>query len=111
MSIEARVHAEIVYHDKGTATFTVGAVTDHVYGTPTRAGILTAVATTVAASIPVPGGVATIGVKNTGSKPILINDAVAVSPTRLAILPVTATVSISTSSGASSYTAVWIGDL
>jgi hypothetical protein len=111
MSIEARVHAEVVYHDKGTATFTVGAVTDHIYGTPIYSGILTAVATTAISTIPVVGNVTTIGLKNTGSTPILVNRAISVLPSRLAVLPVTATISVSTASGASSYTAVWIGDI
>lgn len=111
MSIEARVHAEVVYHDKGTATFTVGSVTDHVYGTPVFSGVLTAVATTAVVTIPVTGNVTTIGLKNTGSTPILVNRAVVVTPSRMAILPVTATVSVSTASGASSYTAVWIGEI
>lgn len=109
MSIEARVHAEIVYHDKGTATFTVGSVTDHAYATPLSAGVLTAVATTAATPVPVTGMVTTIGIKNTGSTPILIGGAIPISPGRLAILPVTATLTVSTATSASSYTAVWLG--
>lgn len=109
MSIEARVHAEIVYHDKGTATFTIGSVTDHIYATPTVAGVLTATATTVAANVPITGTVTTLGIKNTGSTPIRIGGVIPVSAGRLAILPVTATVSVGTTAGASSYTAVWLG--
>jgi hypothetical protein len=41
----------------------------------------------------------------------LVNRAISVLPSRLAVLPVTATISVSTASGASSYTAVWIGDI
>jgi hypothetical protein len=111
MSIEARVHAEIVYHDKGTATFTIGSVTDHIYATPLKAGILTAVATTVVTAVPITGSVTTLGIKNTGSTPILIGGSLAIASGRLAILPVTATVTVSvgTTSAISSYTAVWLG--
>jgi hypothetical protein len=109
MSIEARVHAEIVYHDKGTATFTVGAVTDHAYATPLSAGVLTAVATTAATAVPVTGSVTTLGIKNTGNTPIRLGGVIPISPGRLAILPVTATLTVSTTASVSSYTAVWLG--
>lgn len=109
MSIEARVHAEIVYHDKGTATFSIGAVTDHQYLQPTSANIVTAVATTVTTSISGSGPLSTLGVKNTGSTPIQIAGAIPLMPGRLAILPVTATVTVATTAGVSSYTAVWVG--
>lgn len=109
MSIEARVHAEIVYHDKGTATFTIGSVTDHQYLQPTSASIVTAVATTTAVNITGSGSLSTLGVKNTGTVPIRLGGAIPVAPGRLAILPVTATISVSTTAGSSSYTAVWVG--
>lgn len=109
MSIEARVHAEIVYHDKGTSTFSVGAVTDHQYLQPTSASIVTAVATTTAANIVGSGSLSTLGVKNTGTVPIRLGGVIPVAPGRLAILPVTATITVSTTAGASSYTAVWVG--
>lgn len=109
MTIEARVHAEIVYHDKATATFTIGSVTDHQYLQPTVASIVTAVATTATASISGSGALSTLGVKNTGTVPIRLADAITLSPGRLAILPVTATITVSTTAGVSSYTAVWVG--
>jgi hypothetical protein len=109
MSIEARVHSEIVYHDKGTATFSIGSVTDHQYLQPTSASVTTAVATTAAVNIAGSGSLTTLGVKNTGSNPIRIGGVLPITPGRLAILPVTATVTVQTTAGVSSYTAVWIG--
>ena len=37
MSIEARVHSDVVFHNKSGSSFTLGSLSDHVYSTPTQA--------------------------------------------------------------------------
>lgn len=109
MSIQARVHSDIVFHDKGASAFTVGSLSDHVFSTPSTASIFTAVATTQSASIAGSGSLTTLAVKNTGTEPIRLAGAITVPAGRMAVLPVTATVSVQTTAGESAYTAIRIG--
>lgn len=109
MSIQARVHADVVFHDKSASTFTVGSLSDHVFSTPSTASIITAVATTQSANISGFGTLTTLAIKNTGTEPIRVAGAIVVPAGRMAVLPVTATVSVQTTAGESAYTAIRIG--
>ena len=109
MSIEARVHADVVFHDKGASSFTLGTLSDHVFSTPANATILTGTATTQSASIAGSGPLTTLAVKNTGTEPIRLAGAITIRAGRMAILPVTATVTVATTASSSSYSAIWVG--
>lgn len=109
MSIEARVHSDVVFHNKSGATFTVGSLSDHVFSTPSQAAIVSGTATTTVVSIVGSGPLATLAVKNTGTEPIRLAGAINVPPGRMAVLPVTATVTVQTTASVSAYSAVWIG--
>jgi len=109
MSIKARVHSDVVFHDNSGSTFTVGALSDHVFSTPSVASIITAVATTQVANISGSGSLTTLAIKNTGTQPIRVAGAISVPAGRMAVLPVTATVSVQTTASESAYTAIRIG--
>lgn len=109
MSFEARVHADVVFHERSSATFTVGAISDHIFSTPSHAAILSGVAETTAADIPGSGPLTTLAVKNTGTEPIRVAGAFDVEPGRMAVLPTSQTVTVETTTGTSTYTAIWIG--
>lgn len=109
MSIQARVHSDVVFHDKDATSFTLGALSDHVFSSPSVATIQTATATTQASSIVGSGSLTTLAVKNTGTEPIVLADALSIQPGRMAVLPVTATISVQTTSSSSTYSAIWIG--
>lgn len=109
MSIEARVHSDVVFHNKSGSSFTLGSLSDHVYSTPTQATIVTGTATTSAVSIAGSGPLTTLAVKNNGPETIRLAGAINVPSGRMAVLPVTATVTVQTTVSASTYTAIWIG--
>lgn len=109
MSIEARVHSDVVFHNRSGATFTVGSLSDHVFSTPSQATIVNGTATTAAASIVGSGSLTTLAVKNNGPETIRLAGAINVPAGRMAILPVTATVTVQTTVSSSTYSAIWIG--
>lgn len=109
MSFEARVHADVVFHERSSATFTVGAISDHIFSTPANATILFGVADTTPASIPGDGPLTTMAIKNTGAESIRVAGAFDVAPGRMAVLPTSETVIVETLTGTSTYTAIWIG--
>jgi hypothetical protein len=109
MTINAAIDVDIVYHDASGQTFTVGAVTDHLRGTTGTAYTLTGTAGTSATTLTAAGSLSTLAIKNTGTNVLRVAGAIDVSAGRLAVLPVTATVSVSAPSGSTQYTAVWLG--
>lgn len=109
MSFEARVHADIIFHERDETTFSVGSLADHIFTEPDDATISTGTATATPFNLTVPPTVSTIAVKNTGETTLTLAGVVDVSPGRLAIIPTTATFSISAASGNGTYTAICIG--
>lgn len=109
MTISATIDIDVIYHGANGQTFTVGAVTDHLRGTPTAAYTLTGTAGTSATTLTASGSLSTLAIKNTGTNVLRVAGAIDVSAGRLAVLPVTATVSVSAPSGSTQYTAVWLG--
>lgn len=109
MSIKARVDVSVVYHDNGGATFTVGSLTDSRMTEPTVASSVSGTVGTSAVSISGSGSLSTLAIKNTGSGVLRVAGGVDVSAGRVAVLPVTATVTVVAPGGTGAYSAVWIG--
>ncbi len=109
MSIQARIHSDVVFHNRTDSAFTVGALSDHVFSSPSTAQLISGNATTQSSSIVGSGPLTTLAVKNTGTEPIVLAGAMAIQPGRMAVLPVTATITVRTTASSSAYSAIWIG--
>lgn len=109
MSYEARIHSDVVFHERDGAAFTVGSLSDHRFSAPNNAMIISGVAGTSAADISGSGDLSTLAIKNTGLGTIRIADAFDVTSGRMAVLPTTATVSIQAVGQTCAYTAIWVG--
>ena len=110
MTLRSKLDVDLVCHDAGTATFVVNSLSDHFliepnviqYTGPATVG-------TSAVSITGPTILSTLVVKNEGAQPLRIAGAINISAGRVAVLPVTATVTVASVSGQGSYTALWVG--
>lgn len=109
MSIKARVDVSVVYHDNDGSTFTVGSLNDSRMTEPAVATSVTGTVGTSAVSIAGSGSLSTLAIKNTGNSVLRVAGAIDVSAGRVAVLPVTATVTVSAPSGSGAYSAVWVG--
>lgn len=110
MSVEARVDVDVVFHDSTGSTFTVGSVDDHQFATPggceTITGSVGTAAETIVSSV---STLSTLAVKNTGSSVLRIAGAIDVAADRVAVLPITTSVTVEAPSGSGSYAAIWVG--
>lgn len=109
MSIRARIDVDVVYHDSTETTLSIGALADHQALSLTRGTTITGTAGTSAVQIVGATPLSTLVVKNTGSGTLRVAGSLDVAAGRLAILPVTATVTVSAPAGNGSYTALWMG--
>lgn len=109
MSIKARVDVSVVYHDTDGPTFSVGSLTDNRMTEPLTASATSGTVGTTAVSITGSGSLSTLAVKNTGNSVLRVAGAIDVSVGRVAVLPVTATVTVVSPSGSGAYSAVWVG--
>lgn len=109
MTTKARIDIDAIYHDTGESTFTVGSLSEHTSSTPTSALTISGTAATSAVQIVGSGPLSTLVVKNTGNGALRLAGAVDVAPGRVAVLPVTATITVAAPSGSGSYTALWVG--
>ena len=110
MSVEARVDVDVVFHDSTGSTFTVGSVDDHQFATPggceTVTGSVGTAAETIVSSV---ATLSTLAVKNTGASLLRVAGAIDVTAGRVAVLPVTSSVTVEAPSGSGSYAAIWVG--
>jgi hypothetical protein len=109
MTTRARIDTDVIYHDSSDTTFTVGSVSEHLVQTPTVVLTITGTCSTTAAQIVGSGALSTLAVKNTGAGVLRLAGAIDVAAGRVAVLPTTATVTVSAPGGSGSYTAVWLG--
>ena len=109
MTIRSRVDIDAVYHDSSDSVFSIGSLSEHISPSLTYAISATATAGTTAVSISGPGSLSTLVVKNTGNTVIRLAGAIDVTPGRLAVLPTTATVTVSAPSGSGTYSCLWMG--
>jgi hypothetical protein len=109
MSVKARVDVSVVYHDNDGSTFTVGSLTDGRMTEPTAASTISGTCGTSAVSIAGSGSLSTLAIKNTGNSVLRVAGAIDVTAGRVAVLPVTSSVTVSSPAGNGAYTAVWVG--
>jgi len=110
MTLRSKLDVDLVCHDAGTATFVVNNLSDHFLIEPNVIQYTgSATVGTSAVSISGPTVLSTLVVKNEGTQPLRIAGAINISAGRVAVLPVTATVTVASVSGQGSYTALWVG--
>lgn len=109
MSYRARIDVDAVYHDVTETSITVGSLSDHILSTPASAVSSTGTVGTSAVSIVGATPLTTLVIKNTGSSALRLAGAINVSAGRVAVLPTTATITVSAPSGSGSYSCIWVG--
>lgn len=109
MTIRARIDTDVIYHDSTETVFQIGSLSEHTLSTPTVAQTISGTATTAAVQITGSGSLTTLAVKNTGSGALRLAGAIDVPAGRVAVIPTTATITVSAVGGTGSYTAIWIG--
>lgn len=109
MTVRTRIDTDVIFHDTNGSTFTVGSLSEHLSATPANAAMVSGSVGTAAVQIVGTGPLSTLAVKNTGSGVLRLAGAVDVAAGRVAVLPVTATITVAAVTGTGSYTAVWVG--
>jgi len=113
MTLRAKLDIDLVTHDAGTATFVVNSLTEHSLTAPNvvqfTGGATPVTVGTSAVSISGPTVLTTLVVKNEGSQALRLAGSIDIQAGRVAVLPVTATVTVASVSGQGSYTALWVG--
>lgn len=109
MTVRARIDVDAVYHDVDDSSLTVGVLSEHISPSLTTAQTINGSVGTAAVQIVGATPLSTLVVKNTGASVLRLAGSVNVSAGRLAVLPVTATITVSAPSGSGTYTALWMG--
>jgi hypothetical protein len=109
MTVRARIDVDAVYHDVDDSSLTVGVLSEHISPSLTTAQTINGNVGTAAVQIVGATPLSTLVVKNTGASVLRLAGSINVSAGRLAVLPVTATITVSAPSGSGTYTALWMG--
>lgn len=109
MSTKARIDIDVVSQSGDTATITVATLSEHFMPNITSAQQIVGSVGTAAVQIVGTPPLSTLAVKNTGNGVLRLNESIDVSAGRLAVLPVTATITVSAPGGSGSYSAIWVG--
>ena len=109
MTVRARIDVDAVYHDTDGTSLTVGTLSEHLAPALTTAQTISRSVGTASVQIVGTTPLSTLVVKNTGNSVLRLAGSVDVAAGRLAVLPVTATITVSAPSGSGSYTAIWMG--
>lgn len=109
MTIRYRIDTDVIYHDSTETSFNIGSLSEHAMATATSALTITGTVATSAVQIVGSGPLSTLAVKNTGATPLRIGGSINVPAGRVAVIPTTATITVSSPAGSGSYTALWIG--
>lgn len=109
MTARTRIDVDVVYQEGDARSITVDYLTEHIAADVTNATSFTGTAGTSAVSIAGTAPLSTLAVQNTGSSVLRVAGVIDVPAGRLAILPVTATVTVAAPSGSGKYSAIWIG--
>lgn len=109
MSIRARIDIDAIYHDVSSTSLTVGSLSDHLMVTPGAAQTISGSVGTAAVAISGPTSLSTLVLKNTGPGVLRVAGSIDITQDRVAVLPTTATVTVSSPSGNGSYSALWVG--
>lgn len=109
MTIKTRIDVDAVYHDVTSSSITVGSLSDHIAGTPSAAVSSTGTVGTAAVSLVGATSLSTLVIKNTGAGVLRLAGGIDVTAGRVAVLPTTATITVSSPGGSGSYSMIWIG--
>lgn len=109
MTVRARIDIDAVYQDASDTSLTVGTISEHISPPLTTAQTISGTAGTAAVQIVGATPLSTLVVKNTGSSVLRLAGSINVPAGRVAVLPVTATITVSAPSGMGVYTALWMG--
>jgi len=109
MTYRCRIDVDAVYHDVTDISLTVGSLADHLLTTPTTASQSSGTVGTAAITISGTTPLSTLVVKNAGSGTLRLAGAIDVSAGRVAVLPTTATITVSAPGGGGTYSCLWIG--
>lgn len=109
MTVKARIDIDAVYHDSSDTSLTIGTLSEHLSPSLTTAQTINGSVGTAAVQIVGVTPLSTLVVKNTGSGVLRLAGSVDVAAGRVAVLPVTAPITVSAPSGTGSYTALWMG--
>lgn len=109
MTAKARIDVDVVYHDGDTGSITVGVLAEHVMPNITTAQAIAGTVGTSAVQIVGTPPLSTLAVKNTGNSVLRVAGSIDVAAGRLAVLPVTATVTVAAPGGAGAYSCIWVG--
>jgi hypothetical protein len=109
MSVKARIDVDAVYHSSTDVSFQIGSLAEHLAPSLTSASTVSGSVGTAAVQIVGTTPLSTLVVKNTGTGVLRLAGSVDVSAGRVAVLPVTATITVSAPAGTGSYTALWMG--
>jgi hypothetical protein len=109
MTIRARIDVDAVYHDSTTTSITIGSLADHLSVSPGSARTIAATAGTTAVAIVGPSSLSTLVVKNTGAGVLRLGGSIDITAGRVAVIPTTSTITVSSPSGPGSYSCLWVG--
>lgn len=109
MTIRARIDIDTVYHDASDTSLVIGTLAEHLSPALTTAQTISGSVGTASVQIVGTTPLSTLVVKNTGASVLRLGGSINVSAGRLAVLPVTATITVSAPSGSGTYTAIWMG--
>jgi hypothetical protein len=109
MTVKARIDIDAVYHDSSDTSLTIGSLSEHISPSLTSAQTINGSVGTAAVQIVGATPLSTLVVKNTGTSVLRLAGSFNVAAGRVAVLPVTTTITVSAPSGTGSYTALWMG--
>jgi hypothetical protein len=109
MTIRARIDVDTVFHDATTTSITVGSLSDHLAVSPNCAQVISGSVGTAAVAISGPASLSTLVVKNVGASVLRIGGGIDITAGRVAVIPTTSTITVSSPSGSGSYSCLWVG--
>lgn len=109
MTIRARIDVDAVFHDSTATSITVGSLADHIAVSPSSARSISATVGTSAVAIVGPSSLSTLVVKNVGSSVLRLGGSIDITAGRVAVIPTTSTITVSSPSGSGSYSCLWVG--
>lgn len=109
MSVRARIDVDAVYHNVTDTSLTVGVLSDHIAPSLTTGQTIAGTVGTSAVQIVGVTPLSTLVVKNTGTGVLRLAGSIDVTAGRVAVLPTTATITVSAPAGNGSYNALWVG--
>lgn len=109
MTIRARIDVDAVFHDATANSITVGSLADHLAVSPGSAQMISGSVGTAAVAISGPSSLSTLVVKNVGASVLRLGGSINITAGRVAVIPTTSTITVSSPSGSGSYSCLWVG--